>query len=82
MDPDFCTLVQRRVSHLHGFLFPAADIACPSAWGGNLLRLRPLLGVGVGVIHPVTLTIINFLIGSERRGAANSTFFTLFDYRS
>jgi MFS family permease len=36
-------------------------------------------GIGIGVIFPVTLAIVNSLVGNNRRGAANSTYYILFD---
>ncbi len=38
-----------------------------------------LMGIGVGVITPTCVAIVNSLVGNERRGAANSTYFTLLE---
>ncbi len=38
-----------------------------------------LLGAGMGIVTPVCVAIVNSLVGSERRGAANSTYFTLLE---
>ena len=38
-----------------------------------------LLGMGTGTLIPVCVTIANSLVGSDRRGAANATFYTLLE---
>lgn len=46
---------------------------------GGFYAAGLLLGVGSGILMPVGLAAINGLVRAERRGAANSTYFTLFD---
>ncbi len=56
-------------------LFLLAAAPGPAAFCAGAL----LLGLGSGVFMPVSLAIINSLVGADRRGAANSTYYTFFD---
>ncbi len=38
-----------------------------------------MTGAGLGVFLPISLAIVNSLVKNDRRGAANSTFYVLFD---
>ena len=38
-----------------------------------------VLGLGYGIAFPVCSAMVNHLVGADRRGAANATFWTIFD---
>ena len=64
-----------------GFAMLAASMFLLAGKPGllNLYLGGLLVGCGTGVFMPVSLAIINSLVPADRRGAANSTYFTMFD---
>jgi MFS family permease len=62
------------LSLIAGFLFLAL---VQNYWG--FLTAGLLMGISVGIIFPTFQALVNNMVPPERRGAANSTFFTAVD---
>lgn len=56
--------------------FPILFLA-PNVFGYHISAI--IIGLGFGIIMPTYQAMVNNLVPSERRGAANSTYFTCFD---